>query len=447
MRILFLSNFYPPHAIGGYEQWCQEVADRLCARGHAVTVLTSRYGLSPGDKTVPSAPKPTQQEPAQWEPAVVRTLYLQADLAYYQPANFFLWRRQQEQANQRALWHILAQTQPDVVLIWGMWNLSHMLASWAEQWLPGRVAYFISSYWPIDVDPHTQYWQLPTRRRLAALLKQPLSTAALAQLRRENYPPRLRFEHAVCCSYYVRDILVQAGKLSEKAGVLLGGSDPAPFLRHPCMDEQATKSPPTNQPLRLLYFGRLIHDKGVHTALEALALLQQRGLAEQFHLTVLGSGHPAYEAKLHTMTKMLGLCDHVQFVRQVARSEIPQWLGRFDVSLFTSIWPEPMARSVMEAMAAGLLVIGADVGGQREMLVHQQNALTFSAEDAAALAEHLLFALANPARRIQLARAGQQMVLERFTLDRMVQDIEAYLLGVLQHVPRQPNFTSGAAAI
>ena len=47
MRILFLSNFYPPHAIGGYEQWCQEVADRLQARGHVVTVLTSRYGLQP----------------------------------------------------------------------------------------------------------------------------------------------------------------------------------------------------------------------------------------------------------------------------------------------------------------------------------------------------------------------------------------------------------------
>ncbi len=68
------------------------------------------------------------------------------------------------------------------------------------------------------------------------------------------------------------------------------------------------------------------------------------------------------------MVASLGLSKQVEFVRQVPRTEIPQWLGGFDLFLFTSIWPEPMARSVMEAMAAGLLVIGSAVGGQMEML-------------------------------------------------------------------------------
>jgi glycosyltransferase involved in cell wall biosynthesis len=184
------------------------------------------------------------------------------------------------------------------------------------------------------------------------------------------------------------------------------------------------------RPLRLVYFGRLIHDKGVHTALEALNLLNQRGLADQFQLTILGSGHPDYEAKLHQMVETFGLWNQVEFVRQVPREEIPQWLGRFDSFVFTSIWPEPMARSVMEAMAAGLLVIGSEVGGQMEMLAHDQNALTFRAEDAPGLAEQLLEAWQNPAQRRQLAQAGQQMVLERFTLKRMVNDLEAYLLNI-----------------
>ena len=46
MRILFLSNFYPPASRGGYEQWCQEVADGLRSKGHAVVVLTSDHGKS-----------------------------------------------------------------------------------------------------------------------------------------------------------------------------------------------------------------------------------------------------------------------------------------------------------------------------------------------------------------------------------------------------------------
>ena len=418
MRILFLSNFYPPHAIGGYEQWCQEVADRLHARGHTVTVLTSRYGVAAGEQVAPTDHSAS--------PVVIRTLHLQADLAYYQPANFFLHRRSHERANQQALRQAIDEAQPDVLMVWGMWNLSHNLPYWAEQWLPGRVAYFISSYWPIDVDPHTAYWQLPTRRRLATALKQPLRIWAKAQLARENYPPRLRFEHAVCCSQYVRNKLIQAGKLPKQSGVLLGGSDPAPFLQHAHITDVDGSTP-----LKLVYFGRLIHDKGVHTALEALALLQQQGRSHGLQLTILGSGHPDYEAKLAQMVVSLGLSEQVKFVRQVPRAEIPQWLGGFDVFLFTSIWPEPMARSVMEAMAAGLLVIGSEVGGQTEMLEHGENALTFPAEDAAALARHIACAQADPALRSRLAQAGQQMVLARFTLDRMVHDVEAYLLQVV----------------
>ena len=43
MRLLFLSNFYPPHQLGGYEELCAEVAQGLRARGHTVAVLTSGW--------------------------------------------------------------------------------------------------------------------------------------------------------------------------------------------------------------------------------------------------------------------------------------------------------------------------------------------------------------------------------------------------------------------
>src|SRR5687767_4370547 len=42
MRLLFLSNFYPPVRSGGYDQLCQDVARTLEARGHTLSVLTSR---------------------------------------------------------------------------------------------------------------------------------------------------------------------------------------------------------------------------------------------------------------------------------------------------------------------------------------------------------------------------------------------------------------------
>ena len=64
---------------------------------------------------------------------------------------------------------------------------------------------------------------------------------------------------------------------------------------------------PARGPLRLVYFGRLIEDKGVHTALEALGLLGQQAGTTRVELTVLGSGPPEYEAHLRAMTVALGI--------------------------------------------------------------------------------------------------------------------------------------------
>ena len=42
MRILTLSAYYPPYSYGGYENRVRDVMDGLAARGHEVTVLTTK---------------------------------------------------------------------------------------------------------------------------------------------------------------------------------------------------------------------------------------------------------------------------------------------------------------------------------------------------------------------------------------------------------------------
>lgn len=412
MRLLFLSNFYPPHELGGMEQLTAEVATYLRARGHHVTVLTSRAGAESAEST---------------EDCVIRSLFLEADIHYYSMRAFFFARRAQEMANERALRQALETVRPDVFVVWNMWNLSRHLPYLAEQWLPGRVAYYIASTWPMDADAHTEYWQLPAARRLTEVLKRPLRALALAWLRREGYPPHLAFAHTMCVSRYMRDKLVAAQAIPATADVLYNGIDPAPFL-------SAAQASAESQvrPLRLLYFGSLVPIKGVHVAVEALGLLARQGLAERVELTILGRGHPDYVARLRAQVTELNLQDCVRFQEWIARADVPAMLQAYDVFLFTSTGPEAMARTVMEAMAAGLLVIGSEVGGQVEMLVNGENALTFAAGDAARLAGHVRYLLDAPAQRHRLAQAGQQTVLQRFTLERMVYNIETWLGSIAQ---------------
>lgn len=413
MRLLFLSDFYPPHDRGGFENLCQEVAVELQKRGHTVQILTSQYGVSALAKNTNNG--------------VLRWLHLQADIFHYRPADFFLRRPFQEKANARALRRAINQYSPELLVVWGMWNLSRSLPYWAEQWLPGRVAYYVSDTWPVTTDIHEQYWRLPARRRFSELLKGPVRSLALGQLRCAGYPPPLRFERAVCCSQFIRDMLVGAGKLPPSTGVLFHGINPEQFLQTPpsCVKTET-------ETLRFLYFGRLVPDKGVHTAIEALGLLKQQGCVERIALTILGSGHPEYEDHLRALVTQLGVGDHVQFTGRVSWEELLAQLKSTDVVLFTSIGPEAMARTVMEAMAAGVLVIGTPAGGQKEMLCDGENALVFQADDPASLAQRITYVLDAPAVRCRLAQAGQQVVLERFTLQRMADDMEAWL-HAMQH--------------
>jgi glycogen(starch) synthase len=411
MKMLFISNFYPPHDIGGMEQLCQEVVERMRFRGHACHVLTSRYGVG------------VQPQP---EEGVTRALYLEADVNYYRPLDFFLRRPWQEWANRRALRAAIDTFRPDIVFVWGMWNLSSRVACWAEQWLPGRVAYNMGGYGFLDPGAHWAYWENTSKNSVARVLLWPFAQLALGILKLEGYPPRPQLSRVSCCSQYVMDVLTNAGVIQRGAVVILNGIDPAPFVNSACEAREPNAS------LRLLYFGGLMEHKGVHTAIEALGLLQQRGQADRLQLTIVGGGHPDYEARLHALTRSLALEDKVQFVGRVPRSEIPKILPNHDVFLFTSIYAEPFGRTIVEAMAAGLAVIGTPVGGSKEIFQFYPENMLFEPGDAETLACQIQRVADKRGLLERLGRAGRALVLERFTLERMVDEMETWLAGVVE---------------
>jgi hypothetical protein len=183
MRILFVSSQYPPHELGGYEQLCHEVTRELLARGHAVSVLTSRYGVR------------SAQEARSGN--VTRTLHLMTDIHYYKPLDFFFKLPRQEKENLAELKIAMEVFKPDVVMFWGMFAMSHNLPYWAEQWMPGRVTYYMASYWPTDEDLHLAYWKSPANRRITEAFKRgsPVVCACATQTTRVSAAPQVRSCH------------------------------------------------------------------------------------------------------------------------------------------------------------------------------------------------------------------------------------------------------------
>lgn len=102
-----------------------------------------------------------------------------------------------------------------------------------------------------------------------------------------------------------------------------------------------------------------------------------------------------------------------------------EFYHRIGVLLFPSLWDEPFALTVIEAMACGVLVMATDTGGTPE-IVNASTGFSFSKnnpDDAAALAKHV--ACTGTAERDAI-RARAREAAQGVTIERMAGEIAAF---------------------
>ena len=414
MRLLFLSNFYPPFSRGGYELWCQEVGERLSARGHEIVVLTSRHGGlgRSGD----------------WRLNIGRSLFLEMDLdSWHNPAVFFTQRKRRERNNLADLRKQVAEFAPDAIMVWGMWNLHRSLVALAERLRPQRTVCYFGDYWPTLPDPWRNYWQAPAQGRLSYLPKRLLKPYAERLLERESRATP-SFSHGLFPSQFMCRAYQQARVKVSQARVICGGVETQHFYR--AANRKFGSKP--GDPIRLLVASRLVADKGIHTAIEALANLTRESKGRNFRLTIAGTGGEPYISYLRGLVRDLAVQERVDFVGAVPPREMPTLYGRHDVFVFPSIWEEPFGRVLVEAMSASLAVVGTTVGGAGEILRHEQTGLAFPPGDAKVLATQIGRLAEDSNRCDRLARQGREFAMASFGMRRMAEGIEEYLQEVVQ---------------
>jgi glycogen synthase len=405
MRVLFLTNLYPPVSLGGYEQWCQEVAQALVRRGHQLCVLTTRS---------PSGNREYESTGVR----VCRTLQPEVEHGLvHTTLRLLAHHRDSERENLEQVNELVARFRPEVAVIWGMWNIPRSVPALVERLLPGAVAYYLMDYWLSLPSAYVQRWQVSSRRKLTQLPKRLLAKYFLSRLAKEPLV-QLETEHPICVSRAVRRLLVETGVAVGHARVIYGGIQADNFL---ALRGSGNRANPRH--LRLLYLGRLEPEKGVHTAIKAVSrlILANRSTVT---LDLFGRGDPDYVAKLQRLVKQNHLEGHVFLRGYVLHNQVPTVLAEHDTLIFPSEWEEPFARTILEAMAAGLVVIGTTTGGSGEILVEDRTGLTFPAGDAGLLASQIQQLQSDPTLQKRLAEAGQRCVVENFSFTRMVDQLE-----------------------
>ena len=126
--------------------------------------------------------------------------------------------------------------------------------------------------------------------------------------------------------------------------------------------------------------------KGVEVLLQALALLREQGCP--VHLRAVGRFQSGgYECEVKRLTARLRLDESVEWVG--FRQDVEEELSKMDVLVLPSLVSEAMPMSVLEAMAAGVLVVGTRVDGITDLICDGEDGLLGRPGDAADLASVL----------------------------------------------------------
>jgi len=149
--------------------------------------------------------------------------------------------------------------------------------------------------------------------------------------------------------------------------------------------------------------------------LDSLDLLRKQGAQVRCQLVGDGVTRPAIAA--HARQQRLN--GVVEIMGSRTPHEVRQLLHAADIFVLPSLW-EGMPGSVMEAMAAGLPVVGTDVPGTRELVVDGITGYLVPAKNPRRLATQLQRLLADPGLRTRMGEAGRRRIHEHFSLTAMV---------------------------
>jgi D-inositol-3-phosphate glycosyltransferase len=193
---------------------------------------------------------------------------------------------------------------------------------------------------------------------------------------------------------------------------------------------------------RILSVGRLVPRKGVDLVIRALPHLDEAGCGDVELLIVGGGADPGVLSsdpevrRLMALAAELGVRDQVTLRGHVPRAQMPAIFRSAD-AVVCAPWYEPFGIVPLEAMACGVPVVAAAVGGLRDTVVdrgsvgERATGIHVPPRDPAAIASALGLVLGGPALRAQLGAAGQQRVRSRYSWDRVAAETEkAYKLAI-----------------
>jgi glycosyltransferase involved in cell wall biosynthesis len=414
MRILAISDLYPPDIRGGAEVVTAEAVDGLRERGHEVVVATGASG--PPQAHVRRCLE--YRPPARWRGGW-------AWLAPWRAAAEYR-RAFRNPGNEAALRALLAEQAPDVVYLGDVAGVGACSILRALRDQPSPLVVHLHDYWLLTVlEGGSEFsgLRLPRLKKLLAGLD-----------RRRD----LRSTSMIAVSRTVFDRFVRAGFAPAAIDVLASGLRLAGVPR---------PAGPPHRELRLLYVGRLDPEKGAHLLLERLAVLAPEAGRSRLRCDLAGPPGPeAYMRRLRQLISGPALRGSVRMLGSVPRDRLMRLYADYDAVVVPSLWQEPFSLAVPEALAAGAAVVASRHAGAAEWFEDGREMLMFSPETPSELDGALRRLRDEPGLAARLAGAGSRKAREVFDRESFLDRLEGHLQAALGRPRLSPLLTLARGA-
>ena len=390
MKLLVITNLFPPQELGGYGRAMADFAWGLEQRGHKLDVCSS------------DAPYLLQSSlSVQLQANVRRRLHLKGTfLNGVHHLNDPSARHHIDQHNQQQIQAVINNTAYDGVLLGnldliGVEILQPLLHTNLQ--LLHHIGYTTAPF------PANQHPSAKNYRMVAAseAVKHCLANQAL-----QTQTTPVVYPGARC------DLFGPSATKRLLPAPLNRSSSPAIALGQP------------GHPLRICFAGLMMTTKSPHTIAEALLFLKQRGINAK--LSFAGdSFQEGYKEAIQAYLNQHNLQDDVQWFGQLSRSQLARFFGLHHVAIFPSVYPEAFGIVAAEAIASGLVLVTSGVGGAAELIEDRVSGFRFKPGDACDLAKAMAEICAlTPEQLRVIAQRGEQRIRSQFSVEKAAAQLE-----------------------
>lgn len=384
VKILFVSNYWPPHHLGGYELGCSKIVNQLTQDGHDVTVLTNRNLVGFENS------RPYGIVPKLIDFRLKSNLLQQA---FHSVANYWSFDRVLRIGSYDRVYYFGLNYVGFTMLLHGLSADCTVFAYVSDE-----------SYCHFDFFCRFVLRFLRRKCFLSSFLCILLPRISIRSLDSVKF---------VCTSDYISRRVSETRFMSPSLTTLHWGVEPAGILR----------DQPLGKCKNVILGGRISHDKGTKFALEVIEeVVSTDGMNDVVVFLLAEIPNSEYGRQVSEILNRLS----TKATIKVGYLDSDSMMGLFragGVFLFPSVWEEPFSILLLEAMSAGLVVIASQTGGTSEAIQDGKNGYLVNSDDRKSWINLLTSSLNNISQLDDMRFAAIDTVQSRFLMTDMVKKL------------------------